>query len=383
MPPPRHLYVHVPFCGRRCVYCDFSIAVRGVTPVNDYLGALRAELLANVAAAPIRLDTLYLGGGTPSRLGGAGIRAISDLVREYSSISEDCEFTIEANPEDVNPTDADVWARAGVNRVSLGVQSFDNAALTWMHRSHTAADSIQAVRTLRASGIENISVDLIFALPAALDRAWRDDLEKAISLDTPHVSVYGLTVEPLTPLAKWVNAGSVRSGEEEPYAEEFLEAHSLLTAAGFDHYEVSNYARDGMVSRHNSAYWSGVDYLGLGPSAHSLVGGRRRWNVRAYERWKSCVLSGATAVDGSENLDDEARGIESIYLGLRTNRGFRPQPEDNERVHRWLEAGWGTMDKGILTLNASGWLRLDALAADLAGTAVGRNYISGYGSPAA
>jgi oxygen-independent coproporphyrinogen-3 oxidase len=380
--PPRHLYVHVPFCGRRCVYCDFSIAVRRVTPVADYLAALRVELAA-AATGELQLDTLYLGGGTPSRLGGEGIHALSELVKERASLSDDCEFTIEANPEDVTPSAVEEWVGAGVNRISLGVQSFDAAVLEWMHRNHTAADAVRAVSTLRAGGIGNISVDLIFSLPAELGRVWADDLEKAIALDTPHVSVYGLTVEPLTPLARWVTAGSVAPGEEDPYANEFLQADAMLGGAGFTHYEVSNYARDGMVSRHNSAYWTGAEYLGVGPSAHSFIGGERRWNVRAYEEWKSRVLAGGGAVEGSEILDDDARGLESIYLGLRTNRGFRAAADDSERVKRWVDAGWGEIENGTITLNASGWLRLDALAADLGGPSGGRNYISGYGSPAA
>lgn len=380
---PRHLYIHVPFCGRRCVYCDFSIAVRREVPVAEYLSALRAELSLTAPAGDWILDTVYLGGGTPSRLGAAGIALLLGLVRERATIADDAEVTIEANPEDVNPADACAWREAGVNRVSLGVQSFNDDVLRWMHRSHTGADAASAVQILRDAGITNISIDLIFSLPAELKRSWSDDLARAIALNPPHVSVYGLTVEPKTPLARWVSAGSVIPGAEDPYADEFLAADSALAAAGFKHYEVSNYAREGQVSRHNSAYWTGAEYLGVGPSAHSFIGEERRWNVRPYEEWKDRLLSGGAAQEGFERLTAETRGLESIYLGLRTSAGFRAAASDAERIERWVKAGWGSLSGDRITLNASGWLRLDALAADLGGTDPGRNYISSYGSPAA
>jgi oxygen-independent coproporphyrinogen-3 oxidase len=380
---PRHLYIHVPFCGRRCVYCDFSIAVRRATPVAEYIAALSAELRAQPVSRDWLLDTVYLGGGTPSRLGGEGVARVLDLVRERASIADGAEVTIEANPEDVTAESAKAWRDAGVNRVSLGVQSFNDHVLKWMHRSHTGADAETALGILRDAGIGNVSLDLIFALPDSLRRVWSGDLARAIALEPPHISVYGLTVESATPLARWVSAGSVKVTGEDPYADEFLAADEALTTAGYTHYEVSNYARDGMTSKHNSSYWSGAEYLGLGPSAHSLIGNERRWNVRAYEEWQSRARAGLTVIDGSETLTEELRGLESIYLGLRTNAGYRPRASDAERVNRWVAAGWGSLVDDTITLNASGWLRLDALAADLGGTTSGHNYISSHGSPAA
>ena len=380
---PRHLYIHVPFCGRRCVYCDFSIAVRRATPVKEYVSALSAELRSQPHDGHWALDTVYLGGGTPSRLGGEGIASVLDLVRSRAQFSASAEVTIEANPEDVTGDSVKAWRDAGVNRVSLGVQSFNDDVLKWMHRNHTGAEAEAALGILRDVGIANVSVDLIFALPETLRRTWADDLSRAIALEPPHISVYGLTVEPLTPLGRWVSAGSVNATEEDPYADEFLAADERLTAAGYAHYEVSSYARDGMKSRHNSAYWTGAEYLGLGPSAHSLVDGARRWNVRAYEDWRSRAIGGKSLVEGSEILTRELRHLESIYLGLRTSAGYRRSSSDKERVDRWVEAGWGSVEKDTITLNALGWLRLDALAADLGGTTSRRNYISSHGSSAA
>jgi oxygen-independent coproporphyrinogen III oxidase len=385
---PRHLYVHVPFCGRRCVYCDFSIAVRRATPVAEFNSALSAELDAvsrELALAPDSwtLDTVYLGGGTPSRLGVDGIAGTLDLVRARATLSPGAEVTIEANPEDISAEAVRGWLAAGVNRISLGAQSFDAAVLAWMHRSHSGDDIAKAIGILRDAGLENFSLDLIYALPASLQRSWTDDLERAASLAPPHISLYGLTVEPRTPLERSITAGEILPGEEDSYAAEFLEAHERLTSAGYSHYEVSNYAREGLASRHNAAYWTGADYLGIGPSAHSLLGGMRRWNIRAYESWMRSVSAGLAAVEGSETLTEAARTLEAAYLGLRTARGVELAPEDQDRIARWVEAGWATTSGKSTQLTPSGWLRLDELVADLRGTTSGDNYISRHGSPAA
>ena len=226
-----HLYVHVPFCARRCSYCDFSIAVRAATPVEEYLGAMRTELggLSHDLAGSI-LDTVYFGGGTPSRLGGTGVSDLLGLIREHADIAAGAEITLEANPDDVNDVAAARWVAAGVNRVSLGSQSFDSNALDWMHRTHDAGQIGTAVETLRRAGIDNISLDLIFALPGHLQRSWRRDLEKALELAPNHLSLYGLTVEAQTPIARWADRGASVQGSEEEYEEEFLEAHSALSA---------------------------------------------------------------------------------------------------------------------------------------------------------
>ncbi len=274
----RHLYVHVPFCARRCSYCDFSIAVRSVTPVAQYVDALATELGMQDTSA-WSLDTIYLGGGTPSRLGADGIARVLELVRSAATVSSDAEITLEANPDDITPSIATAWRAAGVTRVSLGAQSFDDAVLRWMHRTHDATQIASAVASLRAAGIDNVSLDMIFALPRSLDRDWRADLERALALEPAHVSLYGLTVEHGTPLGRWVARGDAAEAGEDSYEQEFLCAHDTLAAAGFDHYEVSNFALPGKRSRHNSSYWLGAPYAALGPSAHGFDGARRWWNV--------------------------------------------------------------------------------------------------------
>jgi len=395
----RHLYLHVPFCVRRCSYCDFSIAVRKRIPAREYVEAVlrEVELLrrADPGASPDEteergLDTLYLGGGTPSLLppdalamlvtslrdafGATSSRDASSVTSLGSAVtpSRDVfEVTLEANPEDVTPAHATAWRRAGVNRVSLGAQSFDDRVLTWMHRSHDAARIGGAVRTLRDAGFDNLSLDLIFALPAELQRDWERDLELALSLGPDHLSLYGLTVEERTPLARWISRGAVVAPEEDRYAEEYLLAHARLAACGYRFYEVSNACRDGFRSRHNSAYWSGRAYVGLGPAAHSYDGRARRWNIPAWPAYARAIAAGRSPVECEEILTPEQRELERLYLALRTDAGLpvtaldRPRPPSTAR---WIEHGWAEVNAGRLVCTPQGWLRLDALVGDLTST---------------
>jgi oxygen-independent coproporphyrinogen-3 oxidase len=364
---PRHVYVHVPFCARRCAYCDFAIAVRRDVPIDDYVRALEAELRARFADVPAgEVETLYLGGGTPSRLGGEGVARVIDTVRRWVPLGAGGELTIEANPEDVDGASVDAWMAAGVNRLSLGAQSFDDRVLAWMHRTHDAAAIERAVATARAAGLENVSLDLIFALPQALGRDFASDVRRMLDLDPAHVSIYGLTVEPGTPLGKWVSRRTIEERGEEGYEEEFLVAHDLLGAAGLEHYEVSNYALPGNRSRHNAAYWAGVPYVGLGPSAHGFDGSERRWNVRSYADWRLRAAAGDDPMEGAERLSGENRVAESVYLGLRSDAGLDLTPGERDLVRAWEVARWVTVDaEDRLRCTPLGWLRLDALAAAL------------------
>jgi oxygen-independent coproporphyrinogen-3 oxidase len=371
---PPHLYVHVPFCGRRCSYCDFSIAVRRVVPVAEYLEGIHLELDGMLSGtitaphAPAVLQTVYLGGGTPSRLGAAGVRQLMGLIARSATIAPDAEVTIEANPEDVTRETADVWVQAGINRVSLGAQSFDDQVLAWMHRTHDASQIGEAVRLLRAGGIANLSLDLIFALPPEVERDGENDLDAAVALEPDHISLYGLTVEPATPLQRWTAAGRVSAATEERYADEFIHAHERMAAEGFTHYEVSNFAQPGCQSRHNSAYWSGAAYAGIGPAAHSYDGERRRWNIKAYSHWLRILRQGGSVTAGEETLDSDTATAERIYLGLRTNNGYHVGAADRVAAEQWARAGWAVIDGDLVRLNAEGWLRLDSLAAGLTGS---------------
>ena len=364
--PPRHVYIHVPFCARRCSYCDFAIAVRRHVPADEFVAALGRELeVRALGAPPVPVDTIYFGGGTPSRLGTDAVRRAIDVVSSRFEPESGAEITIEANPDDVDEQAVREWRRSGVNRVSLGVQSFDDRALDWMHRTHDSARIHAAATALEEGEIENWSLDLIFALPPELNRDWERDLDCAIALEPPHLSLYGLTVEPHTPIARWRERGATVEGSEETYEREYLRAHEVLTAAGYAHYEVSNFGKAGQFSRHNRGYWSGASYVGLGPAAHGYDGVSRRWNAREYAAWLRLVESGADPIGGQESLTPENRLSEEVYLGLRTTDGLAVNENEYATVQRWVAAGWASLDSNRVQLTALGWLRLDALAASL------------------
>jgi oxygen-independent coproporphyrinogen III oxidase len=360
-----HVYVHVPFCARRCSYCDFAIAVRRDVPTQAYVDAIRAEWLAwqrhPVWEGRGALRTIYFGGGTPSRLEPAAIGELMEIIGRGRAIDSDAEVTLEANPDDVTPEAADAWRVAGVNRVSLGVQSFDPSVLRWMHRTHSADQVAPAVDILRAAGIAQLSLDLIFGLPAALERDWSRDLERAFALAPDHLSLYGLTVEEHTPLGRWAARGDVIPVDEHRYAAEFLDADRALLGEGYEHYEVSNAALPGRRARHNSAYWRRSPFIGLGPSAHSGFGRTRQWNLRDWAAYERASASGLSVVSGSETLSDEALALEELYLGLRTTDGLPADRLDAATLATWTSSGWAECAGGRIRLTPEGWLRLDAL----------------------
>ena len=351
----RHLYVHLPFCAHRCGYCDFVTVVGRAGQHRAYVEALLTELELERGALALELETVFLGGGTPT------FTSLPDLVRLLETLPPAAEVTTEANPETVTPEVARSLRAAGVTRVSLGAQSFHARALQWMHRGHDAARIGAAVAELRRAGIGNISLDLIFALPIELGRDWNEDLDRAIALAPQHLSLYGLTVEPRTPLARWIARGAAAAPDDDRYADEYLAAHERLGAAGYTFYEVSNAARPGFRSRHNSAYWTGASYLGLGPAAHSFDGRARRWNIAAWERYRATVAAGDLPVESEEVLTDAQRVLERRYLSLRTDAGLSPADAGDDAVAAWLAAGWVERRGERIVCRPEGWLRLDAL----------------------
>lgn len=362
-----HLYLHIPFCARRCSYCDFAIAVRRVVPSERYVKAIAKEWSLwqshPVWSASPDVETIYFGGGTPSRLDPDGIGRIIELVGARREIVPAVEITLEANPDDVTPAAAASWAAAGVNRVSLGVQSFDPAVLAWMHRTHSSEQVAPAMEILRSAGITNLSLDLIFGLPPALARDWARDLDTALALEPAHLSLYGLTIEPRTPLGRWAGRGQVIPVPDEGYAAEFLHTAATLREIGWDHYEVSNAARPGFRSAHNSAYWRRAPYIGLGPSAHSGFGAERRWNIREWEAYRTALEAGRDPREGGETVAEESGRLEDLYLGLRTAEGAPSHLLRPETAEAWTRAGWGAESGGRYRLSTEGWLRLDALVA--------------------
>ncbi|MFL5448020.1 MAG: radical SAM family heme chaperone HemW [Gemmatimonadales bacterium] len=364
-----HVYVHVPFCARRCSYCDFAIAVRREVPSAAYTQAILTEwnlwLEDPVWHESPVIETIYFGGGTPSRVSPEAIAQLLDRLTRQRPVAADAEITLEANPDDVTLPAAASWRAAGVNRISLGVQSFDPAVLQWMHRVHTAEQVPAAVEALRCAGFEDLSLDLIFGLPGNLARDWEVDLDRAFALEPEHLSLYGLTVEPHTVLGHRAGRGELTPVDEELYAAEFLAAHQALSARGYDHYEVSNAALPGHYARHNSGYWKRAPFIGLGPSAHSGFGRERRWNIREWAEYDRALQSGGSPLAGREELDQPAIRLEELYLGLRTRNGLPEHHIPSALRSAWIHSGWAELQEGRIRLTPEGWLRLDALAASI------------------
>lgn len=366
------MYVHVPFCVRRCGYCDFAVTATRTPPVQEWLAAIVAELelrRQNEAwSRPLRLETLYVGGGTPSLLGAGAMAALRDALACAAVWERDAEWTAEANPESFTPQLARDWLAAGVNRISLGAQSFHEPTLRWMGRLHGAAGPGLAVAAARTAGIDNISIDLMFGLPSHLGRDWDADLAQVLRLEPEHVSLYGLTAEPGTPLGRQVDAGRERLPDQDRYAAEYLLATDRLVAAGFRHYEVSNFARPGRESRHNAAYWRLVPYLGLGPGAHSYVPPVRSWNVRDWAEYSRRLARGEAVEEGREVLGEADIALEGVWLGLRSDVGLAAGAltgAQQETVRGWEGAGWAEQAGGRVRLTRAGWLLLDRLAVEL------------------
>ena len=319
------LYIHVPFCSQRCVYCDFYFTTTS-RDTSSYVRALQAEAaMLGAEYGDESLRTVYLGGGTPSLLPPDHLAAVLQLAHDHFDTSELAEVTVEANPEDLVGDAGAVWLRTaadlGVTRLSLGVQSFFDEDLKFMNRAHDALQAEAGVAAA-AGAFDNFSVDLIFGIPDQPFEHWGANLEKALRLGAPHLSTYSLTIEERTPLRKMVDLGRVVPEGDESLRDRYLFTHRYLQDRGFDHYEVSSFAKPGLQSRHNQGYWGHENVIGLGPSAHSFWRETRsrawRWaNVAHLGRWQSLLLSGERPIDSREAIGPDALADEAVLLGLR------------------------------------------------------------------
>lgn len=315
------IYVHIPFCASRCSYCDFFSTLRLADVGTPYVEALIAEArlrCGELHGEPVK--TLYLGGGTPSQLPVPLLARLVEGLREALDLSVIEEFTIEANPDDVTPDWCAALPPLGVNRVSMGVQSFEDSILRFIGRRHTARQAVEAVGNLRHAGITNISIDLIFGLPGQTVTSWTDSVNQAIDLKPQHISAYGLTYEEGTRLWHQRERGEVVEVPEEQCIEMYRILVDTLQSAGYEHYEISNFALPGYHSRHNSSYWNDTPYLGLGAAAHSYDGAVRRYNPADLQEYIGKITAGAPAYE-QEELTQWERYDERVMLGLRTARG--------------------------------------------------------------
>ena len=322
------------------------------------------------------LQTLYLGGGTPSVLPESQLSHIWEGIHSLFSLSEKAEITLEANPDDLSPKRLKFYQSLGINRLSIGVQSFLQEELIWMNRSHSVQQALDCVRSAQDIGIENISIDLIFGTPHTDRQQWQQQLETAIDLGVSHLSLYALTVEEKTALSHWVTAGTIQLPEDSLAAQQFFDSHDILEAAGYVHYELSNYALPGFRSQHNSAYWEGIPYLGVGPSAHSFKPAYRSANIANNALYMKYLAEGKSTVDYEEYLGLEEQYHEYIMTQLRTAKGISPSfieekfdgdflEKNHHKLQKWIQQGYMFMEEGYYKLSPRGWWVSDGIIRSL------------------
>ena len=327
MSAPFALYVHVPWCRHVCPYCDFNVVARAHPPEDAWRDTIAAELRTHAAAGPWagrRVKSVFLGGGTPSLLAPATIGAVLGVVADAFGLEPGAEITLEANPGTVTTHSLAGYRTAGVTRLSLGAQSFQPALLATLGRDHTPADTVAAMGAARAAGVADVSLDLIFAVPGGTLALWEEDLARAVALEPTHVSAYALTWEERTPFHAWRARGRLVAVDEDTEAAMADAADGRLTAAGYGRYEISSWARPGFASRHNTSYWDGSDYLGVGPGAHSFVAAptpQRSVDVRDPDAWRAAVERTGSGVGECEPLTPAIARAEFVITGLRRVAG--------------------------------------------------------------
>jgi putative oxygen-independent coproporphyrinogen III oxidase len=391
------LYVHIPFCRTKCPYCDFySITAPYLIPA--YLSALNQEAQiyhvkmpshGGTGVSPVQapaeacdyqtmafppFETLYLGGGTPSWLSEAHLAELMTILRRHFTFAPDTEITLEANPDDISAEKLRLWRDLGLNRLSLGVQSFDEAELRFLGRRHTARQTKAALDLIRAAGFANLGLDLIYGLPGQSLDAWLYTLTTALSVAPEHLSCYQLTLAPETPMGRMFAAGRLTLPDEETQRQFFLRTADFLTAHGYLHYEVANFARQGPQAgglchyccRHNLKYWTRTPYLGLGPGAHSFQAGRRWWNFSSVEQYCASLSAGAAPLAGSETLTPAQIRLETLALGFRTRDGvslatLREQPNADAILAELTRAGLIRVERGRVIATDRGLVVADRL----------------------
>jgi oxygen-independent coproporphyrinogen-3 oxidase len=388
------IYLHIPFCRQACHYCNFhfSTSLKGK---NDFVAALLKEMrLRKDYIGGERVETIYFGGGTPSLLEEAELEAIMEGLRTEFTIDPvagttgaepGTEVTLEANPDDITFDRLQAWKRIGINRLSIGIQSFYEEDLQWMNRAHNAAQAMESVRMAQGEGFDNISIDLIYGGPTLPDDHWKHNVEEAFGLRVPHLSCYALTVEPRTALDKMIHQHKKQDVDPEAQARQFLSLMDWTAAAGYDHYEISNFARPGKRSRHNSSYWQGKTYLGLGPSAHSFNGVSREWNVANNAVYIAALsgeeapeaAAGGSSIGGEKEILTPTQQLnEYIMISLRTMEGCDLQVvaerfgeeaagELVRRTERYIEGSKIISNDKRLILTRNGKLLADGIASDL------------------
>ncbi|MCS3802312.1 radical SAM family heme chaperone HemW [Niastella sp. OAS944] len=368
------IYLHIPFCRQACHYCNFHFST-SLKLKNEFVEALLKEIHLQSTYLPSEpVNTIYFGGGTPSLLSIEELTSILQTLRQTFSVAADAEITLEANPDDIVEEKLNDWKQAGINRLSIGVQSFFEEDLRWMNRAHSAKQAIDNLQLARKY-FDNITIDLIYGTPTLPDDKWQHNVQQAIDLGITHLSCYALTVEPGTALAHMINKHKTLDVNTEDQARQFLLLMDWMQAAGYEHYEISNFALPGMRSRHNSSYWQGASYLGLGPSAHSFNGKSRQWNIANNALYIKSLKEDKVPFE-IENLTDTQQLNEYIMTSLRTMEGLNIEHVVNrfgekaagtlhQEAKQFIETGKMQLNNGYLQLTKEGKLFADGIAAEL------------------
>ena len=369
------LYVHIPFCSSRCVYCGFY-STTGLELRERYVDAVCKEISfrsenIEVGGERPQIGTVYLGGGTPSQLTISQLQQIFDTIYRYNKVENDAEVTIEMNPDDVNKETAEALQKLPVNRISMGAQTFSDERLRFLRRRHNASQVKEAVETLRQAGFKNISIDLMYGFPNQTLEEWKTDIEKALELDVEHISTYCLMYEEGTALYKLLEQGKVAEIDEELERKMYYTLIERLEAAGYEHYEISNFARKGYRSRHNSSYWRGIPYIGVGAAAHSYDIKTRSWNVADIKKYIEAMEQGKRSYE-EEVIDADTRYNDAITVALRTKEGLDLTTlPDNQRRHcianakRHIDANLLRLADNHLALTKEGLFVSDMVMSDL------------------
>ena len=369
------IYLHVPFCKQACHYCDFHFSTN-THPRDAMVRAMTTELeLQRDYLGGEAVNTIYLGGGTPSLLTLSEIDQLLDAIHRHYAVAESPEITLEANPDDLGTPTLAALRRGGINRLSIGIQSFHDPHLRYLNRAHTGDEAICSVRQAQDTGFDNMSIDLIYAIPAEGHRIWESDLAQAVELQPSHISAYCLTIEEKTVFGRWQRQGKLRAVSDEFAAEQFDQLLSTLSGANYEGYEVSNFCRPGRYSRHNTNYWRGENYLGIGPSAHSFDGDSRQYNVAHNAKYLRTLAQGQLAYE-REVLSRPDRINELIMTGLRTKWGcdlirlkrehqYDLHQENKAYLERLVAEGKARVQENCLILTNKGKLLADGIAEDL------------------
>lgn len=368
------IYIHIPFCKQKCTYCDFHFSTTFEKYRSDMIDAIvqETENRKDYLGKQV-IKTIYFGGGTPSLLSQIEIQRILSTIYKLFEVSEDVEITLEANPDDINIENLEVWKSERINRLSIGLQSFKKSDLEWMNRAHTAEDAFQCVLLAQKYGFDNITVDLMYGLPDLTMEEWEIHIQQVIDFKVPHISAYCLTVEDKTTLSNWVEKGKIIPGSEDQQSDQFLKLLEKLEFNGYTQYEISNFSKKGFESIHNSNYWKGEQYLGIGPSAHSFDGKSRSWNITNNSRYIQAIQQN-TEYNTLEVLTPENIFNEMILTGLRTIYGvdlikleaILPIPNSvKEKVQEFIENSWMKQEDSHIYLTNKGRLRADFIASEL------------------